>query len=47
MIRAGADTDEDVIDVEGVMKLIEDMGIEPTDKALVCFTLPTISVLLI
>jgi hypothetical protein len=33
---AGTDSDEEVIDVEGVMQLILDLGIEPVDKALVC-----------
>lgn len=32
---AGADAEEDIVDVEGVMKLIQDLQIESTDKALV------------
>lgn len=33
----GADAEDDVVDVEGVMKLIQDLQIESTDKALVRF----------
>ena len=36
---AGSDAEEEVIDVEGVMQLIQDLEIEPTDKALVrCYS---------
>lgn len=32
-----ADAEEDIVDVEGVMKLIQDLQIESTDKALIAF----------
>lgn len=32
-----SDAEEEVIDVEGVMQLIQDLEIEPTDKALISF----------
>eukprot|EP00892_Ulva_mutabilis_P012621 jgi/Ulvmu1/9731/UM055_0071.1 len=32
-----ADAEDDVVDVEGVMKLIQDLQIESTDKALIAF----------
>ena len=37
---AGSDAEEDVIDVEGVMQLIQDLGIDPTDYAPVSYTHP-------
>jgi hypothetical protein len=42
---AGTDV-EDIVDVDGVMQLVQDLGIDPTDKALVRFHSHTLAVFL-
>jgi hypothetical protein len=44
-MRCSAGTDvEDIVDVDGVMQLVQDLGIDPTDKALVRFHSHTLAV---